>query len=112
MSQEPKATSQLPSHLQRFFWEYDPQVLDIKKHADVIMARIMERGSWQAMMWLRKVYPSEVLADFLSDKGWRVLPPREVNYWALVSGMSEEAKARLIVKAKTRDAVWGKRSAC
>jgi len=79
MSQNPNTTSQLPSYLHRFFWEYDLASLDIHKHADVIMARIMERGSWEAMVWLKKTYPSEVIADFISDKGWRVLPPREVN---------------------------------
>ncbi len=111
-SQEPKTTNQLPSFLHRFFWEYDPEVLDLHKHADVIMARIMERGTWQAMLWLRTVYPPEVMARFLSVKGWKVLPPREVNYWALLSGLPEDIKKQLVRKAAQRDGIWGERSAC
>ncbi len=85
--------------------------LDIHKHADVIMARIMERGSWEAMVWLKKTYQPEIISDFLFNKGWKVLPPREVNYWALLSDMPENAKTRLTEKAAARDAVWSKRSA-
>lgn len=112
MSQTPNPKCQLPSYLHRFFWEYDPQALDIHKHASLIMARLMERGSWQAMVWLEKAYSPEVIAYFLSDKGWRVLPSREVNYWALLSGMPEDTKKQLVLKAEKRDAVWGKRGAC
>jgi hypothetical protein len=104
--------SKLPLYLQRFFWEYAPDSLDIHQHASVIMARIMERGSWQAMIWLNNTYPPEVIRDFLFDKGWQVLAPREVNYWALISGMPEEAKKRLVRKAADRDAIWSQRSAC
>jgi hypothetical protein len=104
--------SQLPAYLHRFFWEYDPGSLDIHKHADIIMARIMERGSWQAMVWLSNEYSPEVIKNFLSVKGWQVLPPREVNYWALITGMPVEAKKRLVKKSGKRDAVWSQRSAC
>ena len=101
--------NQLPQYLHRFFWEYDPDALETDRHADLIMDRIMERGSWRAMQWLCTAYSGAMIARFLSKKGWRLLPPREVNYWALVSGMPEEEKKRVVQKAIQPDAVWSQR---
>ncbi|HHD56181.1 MAG TPA: hypothetical protein ENK89_00685 [Desulfobulbaceae bacterium] len=109
MSTQPKTINQLPSNLYRFFWEYDQQCLDIHQHCELIMARIMERGDWWAMVWLRKVYSEEKIRNFLFKKGWKVLPPRELNYWAFVVGVSERQKRELLQKAKNTDPVWRNR---
>jgi hypothetical protein len=50
------------------------------------MERVMSRGGWAAMRWLRRVYAREELADFLRRKGER-LAPRERAYWALMAGV-------------------------
>ena len=71
----------LPEFLAAFFWEYDPQTLDLERHAEVIIGRLMARGDWAAMRWLRQTYPPARLAAFLATRGRRVLPPRELNYW-------------------------------
>ncbi len=109
MSPQPDNASRLPPGLYRFFWEYDQQRLDIRKHCELIMARIMARGDQQAMVWLRKVYSEEKIRNFLFKKGWKVLPPRELNYWALVSGVSERQRRELLQKAKDTDSVWRNR---
>jgi len=109
MSLQSNTISQLPSGLYRFFWEYDRQSLDIRKHCELIMARIMARGDRQAMVWLRKVYSEEKIRNFLFKKGWKVLLPRELNYWALVSGVSERQRRELLQKAKDTDSVWSNR---
>ena len=101
----------LPAGLHRFFWEYDSDQLDIHEHADVIMARLMDRGFWSAMQWLAKTYSSESIKSFLLRKGWRFLAPREVNYWALLSGMLRDQKKQLVQKAREGKTLWSKRSA-
>ena len=111
MSHQPPAKSQLPSYLQRYFWEYDPQALDIHKHANVIMARVMERGTWQAMLWLREKYSVEEICSFLYSKGWKVLPPRELNYWALVGRIPEQERKELLKKVRETDSTWRDRIA-
>jgi len=99
----------LPSELHRFFWEYDQQRIDIQKHCELIMARLMVRGDRQAMTWLRKVYSGEKIRDYLFRKGWKVLPLRELNYWALVGGVSDRQRRELLQKAKKIDPVWRNR---
>lgn len=73
------------------------------------MARIMARGDWQAMVWLRKVYSVEKIRNFLFRKGWKVLPPRELNYWALVGDVSDRKRRELLRKARKTDPVWRNR---
>ncbi|HEX7671443.1 MAG TPA: hypothetical protein VF395_17740 [Polyangiaceae bacterium] len=76
----------VPDEVARLFWDVDPASVDLDRHRDYVMERIMDRGTWEAMRWLRRTYPREALADFLLRKGKRLIAPRERAYWALVSG--------------------------
>ncbi len=76
----------MPEEVVRLFWEIDPATLDLEKHRDYVLERIMSRGDWAAMSWLRATYSSDLLADFVRRRGAR-LPPRELAYWGLVSGV-------------------------
>lgn len=103
---------QLPSNnhiidfLHPLFWEYDPATLDIAAHADLIIGRIMEQGDWAAMRWLRQAYPVERLVQFLEGRGRRTLPPRELNYWALVCGVDEDRRCQWVEDARNSTDVW------
>jgi hypothetical protein len=76
----------LPREVEELFWETDPAGVDLERHRDYVMERVMARGGWEAMRWLRRTYARELLADFLLRKGSR-LAPRERAYWALIAGV-------------------------
>jgi hypothetical protein len=78
----------IPSDVSMLFWDVAPGSVDLEKHADYVMERVMARGGWVAMQWLRATYPKDVLADFLRRKGSRALAPRELAYWALAADYS------------------------
>ena len=69
-------TTGIPEFLHPLFWEYNPEEIDIMRHSDSIMARIMERGAWDAMRWLRKTYKTAEITSFLERRGRRILPLR------------------------------------
>lgn len=96
----------LPEFLFPLFWEYYPETIDIVKHAGPIMDRIMERGSWASMLWLRRTYSKDQLVSFLEKRGNRILPSRELNYWALISGIPPEKRQKWLEKARGRHHVW------
>jgi hypothetical protein len=102
---------QLPRFLSSLFWEYAAQSIDIVEHARAIMERVMERGSWESMIWLRKTYSGTELVSYLEDRGKRVLPPRELNYWALVCGIPFEKRKEWLKEALDRNDVWSTRHA-
>ena len=93
----------VPQFLFPLFWEYDPESIKLREHANLVMARVMERGNWRAMIWLGRVYSKKKLVSFLSSRGRRILSPRELNYWALVTDISNEERQEWIAEARDRD---------
>jgi ribonuclease HI len=75
----------IPDAVRRLFWDVEPDAVEIERHRDYVMERIMTRGTWEAMRWLRSTYSKREMADFLARKADR-LPPRDRAYWALVAG--------------------------
>lgn len=75
-----------PADVKRLFWEVEPRSVDLRCHADYVMERVMVRGSLEAMRWLRSVYTTDELAEFLERQGHR-LPPRDCAYWRLIAGL-------------------------
>ena len=72
----------VPREVQKLFWDTRAATIDLDRYGDYVM----ERGSWEAMCWLRRTFSQRRLADFLLRKGAR-LAPRERAYWALVAGV-------------------------
>jgi hypothetical protein len=81
--------SSVPESLYSLFWDIDPPTIRLPEHADYVIERVMKRGTWDAMCWLRRCFTVAELADFLSRKGQR-LAPRELAYWSLVTGSAAE----------------------
>jgi hypothetical protein len=81
------AMTDLPDEVARLFWDVDVNTLDLVRHADYVMERIMGRGTWAAMRWLRTTYSTAKIANFIRRKGDR-LSPRDRAYWALIAGVS------------------------
>ncbi len=77
----------LPDFISRLLWDVDPSALDLQRDARLIFERVMTRGTWAAMKWLRARYSSEELASFVRAEGARRLPPRDLAYWSLVCGV-------------------------
>ncbi|MCC7384583.1 MAG: hypothetical protein IT384_22235 [Deltaproteobacteria bacterium] len=76
----------IPPEIARLAWDVDPEDIDLDRHADYLLERVMSRGGWEAMRWLRATYRVDRIADFLRRKGQR-LPPRERAYWSLIAGV-------------------------
>jgi hypothetical protein len=77
---------QIPDDLHWLFWDAEPRAIRLPEHRDYVLERVMSRGGWDAMRWLQRAFPREVLADFLRRRGER-LAPRELAYWRLVAGV-------------------------
>lgn len=99
----------LPDSLFPLFWEYDPLRIDLIKHAGLIIGRVMERGSWASMLWLKKTYSRDQLVSFLETKGHRMLPPRELNYWAMVNDVDPVKRGEWLKKVREKPDVWENR---
>ena len=98
----------LPEYIRALFWDFDPQIIDINKHSDLIISRIMERGSWQSMQWLQRTYSPRALKNFLERRGKKILPLRELNYWTLILNISQKIRRQWKSDREEKN-VWEKR---
>lgn len=80
----------LPNAVVPLLWDVDATGIDLSRSADrdLVFERVMSRGSLVAMKWLRATFSNEELAAFVREKGAQRLAPRDLAYWALVSGVS------------------------
>lgn len=86
-------SSAVPECVRRLFWDVDPDTVELGLHADYVMERVMGRGTWEAMRWLKTTYSTEQFADFLRRKGDR-LTARDRAYWTLIAGISAPQAVR------------------
>jgi len=63
----------LPAYMQRLFWDTDWRRLDVGRHADYIITRILEKGDLEDWNWLRWTYGEARIARATSKSG-RLLP--------------------------------------
>lgn len=83
-----------------------PARLDGPVWERAIMERVMERGSWDDMRWLVATFGRARLAAYLRERGQRVLPPRELRFWSLVSGIPEPIADGWVRAARDRMSAW------
>ena len=77
----------LPPSVTRLLWDVDVAAIEPDRDRALVFERVMTRGSWDAMQWLRRCYSREAIAEFLRARGARALTPRDLAYWALVAGI-------------------------
>ena len=58
------------------------------------------------MRWLLSTCSPERRGRFLEERGRKVLPPRELNFWAFASSVPEERAAEWVREAREREAAW------
>ncbi len=83
----------LPESVTRLLWDVDPAAIDVEPDRALIMERVMSRGTWEAMCWLRATYSQAQLAEFVLGRGARVLSPRDLSYWALMADVQVPSQA-------------------
>ena len=71
------------------FWDTDPAALDPERHAAYILARTVERGSWEQWTAARSYYGLERIGQILTRT--RGLSPRTVAFLTVALGLPRSA---------------------
>lgn len=74
----------IPAELAWLFWDVDPAAIDLARHRDYVVERIMMRGDWRAMRWLVAHVDKGDLAEVLARRG-HLLAPRDRAFWSLIA---------------------------
>jgi hypothetical protein len=76
--------TRLPRDMKRFFWDCAFARLRWEADRDFVIGRLLERGDWPAMQWLRWKAGDAELRRWLAARRGRGISPRRLRYWELV----------------------------
>lgn len=97
----------ISGEIRSLLWEYDLEgVEDDADLEDAVIERVMQRGSWDQMRWLLRHMGRKRLRLYLEGRGHRRLAPRELRFWALLSGVPETTRNDWVRLAQTREREW------
>ncbi len=97
----------LPQSVLKLMWEYDAKGLQgLIGMPDAVLERVMIRGGWEEMVWLKEKVGVDRLGEFLVKRGARVLPPRELRYWCFVCGINDSIADGWVSEARRRVKEW------
>lgn len=76
----------LPRWLHWCFWDVDPQQIDLRRHAEYVIARLLEHGDLAAIRWLLRTYSKRQIARVVRQS--RQLSRKTANFWRLRLGIA------------------------
>lgn len=71
--------NKLPKSLHRYFWDIDPNKLNLQRYRFYVIRRILEYGNIQALAWLFKHYRKQSLKKAIDG---RDLSNRARTFWS------------------------------
>lgn len=78
---------QLPELLRPFFWDCDYARITWTGHRDFVISRVLARGNWEAIRWLRETVGDGGLREYLAVHHGKELSPRQLRFWEVVLGI-------------------------
>ena len=101
-------SSQLPGMLQELFWDYNLETLSWENDRDLIIARVLTSGDWDAVAWLRSRLEDRTLREWMERHHGKGLSPRQLRFWELILGLPHrEVNTWLRAEGRT---IWEKRA--
>lgn len=87
-SAQPAAPAEpLPEVLRPFFWDVSFDALRWPRDREVVTARILTSGNWEATRWLRAQTGDEQLGRWIEKRRGRGLPVPRLRFWELIAGL-------------------------
>ena len=71
----------IPKYLHKYFWDTNPDKVDVQKDSQDIIFRILNEGDIPAIKWLFKTFSINAIKESLSER--RGFSPRSVNSWSI-----------------------------
>ena len=98
---------EIPEGVQSILWEYSlDEIPSGDRWQSAIIERVMQRGCWDDMLWLLRVFDRERLLVFLERRGRRALAPRELRFWSRICGVPEDDQDTWVLESRARERAW------
>jgi hypothetical protein len=102
-SQPARSPGELPPGLASLFWDCDLATLDVERHREQILERVLQDGDLDAVRWALEAYGDAALRHFVVEHGAKRLDPKILSFWYHYYELGEPpctTKSSLIGSAK------------
>jgi hypothetical protein len=100
-SDRKKKAPPLPKKFKPLFWDVDFGSLSWQKHRDYIIGRILERGDWSAIEFVRRKTTDEGIKDWILRREGRGLDNRQLRFWQVVLELDNRTVNAWLARNKT-----------
>ncbi|MCX7785982.1 MAG: hypothetical protein N2201_07185 [candidate division WOR-3 bacterium] len=69
----------IPDYIYKLFWDFNKSDVDINRHANFIIRRVLDYGECKAINWLRQTYSDELIKNVINNK--RGLLDKTLIFW-------------------------------
>ncbi len=77
----------LPLLLRSLFWDVDFAALTWEDDRELIIARVLTAGSWDAVTWLRAHVGDRTVQEWIERHQGGALSPKQLRFWELILGL-------------------------
>ena len=96
----------LPDELHWLFWDLDAVELDSERHADTILARVLEHARMAEVRWLLEAYGIDRVHRFFREVGHPDVSRRTTEFWRVVLDAKDESWASPPAWRQSSSAPW------
>ena len=108
-SGQASSASKLPDSLRTLFWDCDFDSLRMGEHDGFVIRRVLDRGDWDSIKWLRGALGDDAIRQwFLAKRGGGLDPPK-LRFWELILDLPKSEVDEWVRVA--RNSIWHGRAA-
>lgn len=96
----------IPAERAWLFWEVDPSQIDLDRHAEYVLVRVLERGRLDDVRWLLHQYGVERIRALFRSRAHPELSVRTTQFWRTFLGEEEQAWPTLPAWRTNNSAPW------
>ncbi len=78
----------IPADFKRYFWDTNIENLDLQKHQNYIIERLLEFGDFEQIDWINKSYNREIIKSVLMSS--KRISPKTGNFFSLIYNFPKE----------------------
>ena len=102
-----RRSERLPEMLRPLFWEYDFEKLRWPAHQDLVIAKVLDNGTWEDVQWLRRRISNDELREWIVSHRGRGLSAPQITFWQLILNIPRRTVNAWLQSEARR--IWDKR---
>lgn len=94
----------LPQRMERYFWEVDVDRMDLEKHKNYVIERVLDWGKTDDVKWLLARYGKEGIKEALRQR--RGLSRSTAVFWADMLDLDKRKEVACLKKEELAGSPW------